>query len=183
VSVRHTLIRHPDFPCDAVTGITVSVKRERGRLSLDYMAQGAIGDVRVPLAAEPARKNGLWKHTCMEAFVRPGGGAGYCELNLAPSGQWAAYQFDGTREGMRDADVAKAPIMMGVTESKLWLRAQVMLDELAGFADAAWQMGVTAVIEELNGRRSYWALKHPAGRPDFHHSDGFALEIPAASGT
>jgi hypothetical protein len=178
--VRHALIRHPDFPCEAVTGITVAVTRERGRLSLDYIAEGHIGDVRVPLGAEPLRTNDLWKHTCLEAFVRPAGGAGYCELNLAPSGQWAAYLFNGHRAGMRDADVAAPPIMMGVTDAKLWLRAQVTLDGLAGFADAPWQMGVTAVIEETNGRRSYWSLRHPAGRPDFHHSDGFALEIPAA---
>ena len=34
------------------------------------------------------------------------------------------------------------------------------------------------VIEEINGRKSYWALKHPAGKPDFHHPDCFALELP-----
>lgn len=179
--MRHALIRHPDFPCEAVTGITVAITREAGRLSLDYIAEGQVGDVRLPLAAEPLRTNELWKHTCMEAFVRPAGGAGYCELNLAPSGQWAAYRFDGHREGMCDAPMETPPrIMMGVTDAKLWLRAQVMLDGLAGFANAPWQMGLTAVIEEMSGRKSYWSLKHPKGRPDFHHSDGFALEIPAA---
>jgi hypothetical protein len=35
------------------------------------------------------------------------------------------------------------------------------------------------VIEETNGRLSYWALAHPPGKPDFHHSDCFALELPA----
>ena len=178
--MRHALIRHPDFPCDAVSAITVGVTRERGRLSLDYLVEGDVGSVRLPLAAEPTRTNELWKHTCLEAFVRPGLGNGYCELNLAPSGQWAAYQFDGYRDGMRDAEMKAPPIMTGVTDAKLWLRAQVMLDALAGFADAPWRMGVTAVIEEMSGRRSYWSLKHPPGRPDFHHSDGFALGIPAA---
>ena len=36
-------------------------------------------------------------------------------------------------------------------------------------------------IEEASGRISYWALKHPPGRPDFHHPDGFALELPPPS--
>jgi hypothetical protein len=36
------------------------------------------------------------------------------------------------------------------------------------------------VIEETNGRKSYWALAHPPGKPDFHHSDCFALGLPAA---
>jgi hypothetical protein len=178
--LRHALTRHPEFPCDAVTGITVAVNRRRGKLALDYLAEGRINGVRVPLAAAPGRANELWKHTCMEAFVRPSGGAGYCELNLAPSGQWAAYLFRGYREGMHNAEIALPPITMGRSNSKLWLRAQVLLDDLEGFADAPWQIGVTAVIEEVDGRLSYWSLKHPPGKPDFHHSDGFALEIPAA---
>ena len=39
------------------------------------------------------------------------------------------------------------------------------------------RLGLCAVIEEENGALSYWALKHPSGRPDFHHPDGFALKI------
>jgi hypothetical protein len=183
LTLRHALARHPDFPCEAVTGLTVAVTRRRGRLVLDYLTEGRISDVRVPLLAAPSRAHELWKHTCMEAFVRPAGGAGYCELNFAPSGQWAAYLFDAYRAGMRDATDLSPPIItMGRADAKLWLRAQVRLDNLAGFADAAWHIAISAVIEEANGQRSYWALKHAQGRPDFHHSDGFALEIPAASG-
>jgi hypothetical protein len=35
------------------------------------------------------------------------------------------------------------------------------------------------VIESADGSISYWALRHPAGRPDFHHLDGFALLLDA----
>jgi hypothetical protein len=38
-------------------------------------------------------------------------------------------------------------------------------------------VALCVVIEELDGALSYWALRHPAPRPDFHHADGFALEI------
>jgi hypothetical protein len=181
LNVRHALTRHPDSPCDAVTGITVAVTRKRGQLILDYLAEGRIREVRLPApAATPARTDALWQHTCMESFVRPKGGSGYCELNLAPSGHWAAYLFESYRTGTHDAKVQLAPITLGHTESRLWLGAQVSLEALAGFAETPWQVGVTAVIEEVSGRRSYWSLKHPKGRPDFHHSDGFALEIAAA---
>jgi hypothetical protein len=47
--------------------------------------------------------------------------------------------------------------------------------------DAPWRLGLSAVIEETSGRKSYWALAHPLGHPDFHHADCFALQIPAAS--
>jgi hypothetical protein len=33
------------------------------------------------------------------------------------------------------------------------------------------------VIEDDQGRISYWALAHPASKPDFHHRDGFALVL------
>jgi hypothetical protein len=47
----------------------------------------------------------------------------------------------------------------------------------AGEAD--WEVGLSAVIEAADGALSYWALRHPAGRPDFHHPDCFALDLPA----
>jgi hypothetical protein len=40
-----------------------------------------------------------------------------------------------------------------------------------------WRLGLSAIIEEASGQRSYWALAHPPGKPDFHHPDSFALEV------
>jgi hypothetical protein len=40
-----------------------------------------------------------------------------------------------------------------------------------------WRLGVSAVIEESDGAKSYWALKHAPGKPDFHHADSFAYEL------
>ena len=34
-----------------------------------------------------------------------------------------------------------------------------------------------AHVEAADGTLSYWALRHAAGKPDFHHPDAFALEI------
>jgi hypothetical protein len=39
------------------------------------------------------------------------------------------------------------------------------------------RLGLSAVIEDIDGRLSYWALKHPPGKPDFHHPDSFALDV------
>jgi hypothetical protein len=36
---------------------------------------------------------------------------------------------------------------------------------------------LAAVIDETSGHKSYWALAHPPGKADFHHSDCFALEF------
>jgi hypothetical protein len=32
-------------------------------------------------------------------------------------------------------------------------------------------------VEDRSGSLSYWALRHAAGKPDFHHPDAFALEL------
>jgi hypothetical protein len=44
------------------------------------------------------------------------------------------------------------------------------------------QLALSAVIEDDRGTLSYWALKHPSGKPDFHHPEAFALEVAPLNG-
>jgi hypothetical protein len=61
------------------------------------------------------------------------------------------------------------------------LQASLSLDRLPDLpGNAAWRLGLSAVIEEVGGDISHWALAHPPGKADFHHSDCFTLELPAA---
>jgi hypothetical protein len=121
-----------------------------------------------------ARADELWQHTCFEAFVRPSAGPGYYEFNFSPSTQWAAYGFDGYRSGMRVATEIDAPrIELRSTVESYTLQAALELDGLS----LPWRLGLAAVLEETNGRKSYWALAHPPGKADFHQADCFALEL------
>jgi hypothetical protein len=46
-------------------------------------------------------------------------------------------------------------------------------------ADARWELGVSAILEEKDGTKSYWALAHPTGdKPDFHDRACFAAHLP-----
>ena len=64
---------------------------------------------------------------------------------------------------------------MRTTGSRLELEALVRLDELSAIhARASLRIGLAAVIESSDGH-SYWALRHPLDKPDFHNADGFAL--------
>ncbi len=174
--MRKALVPHPDSRYDAVTGIEVEVVRSHRKLALTYVVIGRISDLRLAPIATPARTDELWKHTCFEAFARASQGGAYHEFNFAPSTQWAAYRFGGYREGMTVASEIAAP-RIEVRSDADRLTLQVSL-ELAGIsADAVFRLGLSAVIEETNGRKSYWALAHPPGKPDFHHPDGFALEL------
>jgi hypothetical protein len=52
--------------------------------------------------------------------------------------------------------------------------------ELHGFPEllnGPWHLGLSAIVEDTNGGKSYWALAHPPGKPDFHHADCFTLEL------
>jgi hypothetical protein len=96
--MRVALKLHPDSRCTAATRIDVEVARpETGTLVLTYALTGDPTGLRIPPATMPVRADGLWEHTCFEAFVRASTRIGYYELNLAPSTQWAAYRFSDLR--------------------------------------------------------------------------------------
>jgi hypothetical protein len=176
--MRQALKLHPDSRCAAATHIDVEAARPRpGNLLLHYFVTGKTGDLRRPPAAAPARADELWRHTCFEAIVRASGDA-YYEFNFAPSTQWAAYRFAGYRNAMRVASEVGAPYF-DVQSNDAGFELQVALDLSNLPLDGPWRLGLSAVIEEASGRLSYWALTHPPGKPDFHHSDCFALELPA----
>ena len=173
--MRHALRLHPDSRCAAVTGIEVAVARpQAGELALHYFVTGKMSDVRLPPVTAPARTDELWRHTCLEAFVRAG--SGYLEFNFSPSTAWAAYRFSAYRAGMAPAMDVRAP-RLEVRSSAVSFEMEVLL---ALPDDATGPLGLSAVIEETGGGKSYWALVHPPGRADFHHADCFALQLPAA---
>ena len=132
--------------------------------------------MRVPDLRVSAFADELWQHTCFELFYRRQAPDPYCELNFSPSGEWAAYAFDRYRAGMRRRDDVQAlRIAVRRRERTLELEASVAAPDLqpAGPLSCA----VSAVVEETDGTMSYWALKHPGEKPDFHHRDAFALQL------
>ncbi|HUO91273.1 MAG TPA: DOMON-like domain-containing protein [Rhizomicrobium sp.] len=171
----HPLKLHPDCRCDAVREIAVEATRpEPAALRLRYRVSGAVAGLLVPAPASPSRTDGLWQHTCFEAFLRAGAGESYYEYNFAPSTEWAAYAFTSYRSEMRI--IADAALSIELTQSETALDLTAEIHDLP--AETPWRVALSAVMEERNGRRSYWALAHPKGKPDFHHSDCFALELP-----
>ena len=175
--MRRPLKLHPHSVCNVVAGIEVEIARPAGgSLFLSYTVTGAIGDLLLPPIAAPARTDELWRHTCFEAFVMDAAGEGYYEFNLAPSTQWAAYRFDRYRTGMHAATEIEPPlIVLQSAPDRYTLRAALSLPDRQ--RDRTLRLGLAAALEERNGNISFWALAHPPGAPDFHHADGFALEL------
>lgn len=171
--MRLPLIPHP---ISSPAGLTLEVEAKRaGRvLSLEYVLAGPVEGVWRPEAAARVRTDGLWQATCFEAFVRTA--SGYVEYNLSPSGAWAAYRFDGYREGMRELEMPAPFIVTRSAPGQFVLTADVTLPEDA-FGATGLKTGLAAVIRGVDGVIGYWALAHPSDKPDFHHPDSFALDL------
>ena len=164
---------HPISP-SPVSRIAVEVARIAPDLfRLSYWIGGDLRRVAFPKRQAAARADGLWHHSCCEAFV--GAGAGYYEFNLSPSSEWAAYRFDGHRTGMRDAAVDPPAIAWEREGEAARLTATLRLPP-----DAAGPLGLSAIIEDTGGSRSFWALTHPPGEPDFHDPACFTAQLPPA---
>jgi len=184
--MRRRLSLHPHSHSLAATQIEVEIACARpDRLMLSYTLTGKISDILMPPVTEPARGEELWRHTCFEAFVRASSSAEYYEFNFAPSTQWAAYRFTTYRTGMRvAAEITAIQIEMESKPDSCTLEAWLDLDRLSGIPRSAlWRLGLSAVIEDTSGGKSYWALAHPPGKPDFHHTDCFGLEFSSSGRT
>ena len=128
----------------------------------------------IPKVTEPWRADDLWKTTCFEAFLREAGDDAYREWNFAPSGNWAAYDFSGYREDMARAEVEQPPYIRMEDNFTWWTVGAT----IAVAAEKTWQLGLSAVLEEADGTKSYWALAFPPGdKPDFHDADCFVAQL------
>lgn len=165
-------------PPPAIRSLTVNLTRPApGRLALEYHLDADIARLRIPPPAAPERTDGLWRHTCFEAFI--GTGDEYREFNFSPSHAWAAYRFTGYRAGMAPLELSDTPaivsrssadrLVLGVTLDLEWLPRPA--------AGAGLRLGLTAVVEDGEGVLSYWALRHPADKPDFHHPESRVLAL------
>jgi hypothetical protein len=155
-----------------------SVEREGDRLSLHYRLIDPEGLVLLPAStAIPQRCDGLWEHTCLEAFLAEPGSAPYWELNLAPSGDWNLYRLSGYRQGLT-AESAISALPFAVNRRPDGLDLVVKLDLAAlPLAGRPLELGITAVLEMRDGELLYWALCHPGAEADFHRREGFGLRV------
>jgi hypothetical protein len=158
-----------------VEGLTAAlVPAPAGDRHLSFILRGDVARLRVPAPASlPMAKDGLWQHTCFEAFVADPHSARYHEFNLSPSGDWAAYVFAAERLRQPDAAPLPAPRIVCTHQARtLRLDAQLPAAALPAAAGSCL-LGLSAVIEAADGALSYWALAHPAARPDFHQRAGW----------
>ncbi len=127
-----------------------------GALAVKFILDADLDRLRIPGRRAARFADGLWRHTCFEVFLARKGSRAYREYNLAPSGE----------------SEARAP------RTRIRRSARGLQVDLKIKAQGRMRVGLSAVIEEKDGALSYWALRHPPGKPDFHHRRAFALDLP-----
>lgn len=170
---------HPAQPGTLPLAVSGSASMtDSGDLQLAFALRGELAALRLPAwQADAGFADGLWQHTCFEAFVGTPDSPVYREFNLSPCGQWAVYAFDDYRQRDEAWQPTCAPrFSVQQHADTLTLDAHIpaalLPDPRAGF-----DVSLTAVIEHADGSLSYRALAHAGDHPDFHLRDSFALRL------
>ena len=179
------LVSHPSTPASIVRSLEAELSWQKsGDLLVAYCLRGDMIRLRIPSEGPNERTDLLWEHTCFEAFIGVRDDRRYREFNFSPSGQWAAYAFTDYRQRDENFAARQAPkICTRVFAGRLEMDV-TLLPEALPTAERL-QLALAAVVEAddiADGRHSYWALRHPAARPDFHQRDAFTLELAASLG-
>ena len=170
---------HPATPCAWISSVTARVDwLSDDLLVFYYRIEGDLDELQLPPQQRSTHRDGLWRHTCLEAFIRPPGGAGYLEFNFSPSSEWAIYRFASYRAGMQAVEPERPPkIICRRHERELVADVDVHLGALGVPAGGDLQLALAAVLQDQQGAYCYWALAHGEGKPDFHHATGFAAAL------
>lgn len=144
-----------------------------GRLLIEYSAIGPIERIRLPDRSQsPARRDGLWEHTCLEFFVAEKDVKDYWEFNFSPSLDWQSYKFIDYRSRCGDETGVVVDLERYDSRTHIELRAQV--SGLPLFKHPKRMIGGFAmVVEFCDRKKEYWATEHVADHPDFHSRKSF----------
>lgn len=176
---KNNLLCHPDTRCPAVQSLQAEIEALPGiSLRLRYTLCGDMQRLRIPAPQAPMSVDGLWQHSCFEAFIAVAGESAYREFNFAPSGQWAAYAFSDYRQCSPWTAGGSPSINVTRMQDSLLLEAELVASDFPANPEGKpLQIAFTAVLEANDGSLSYWALHHPATKPDFHDRAGFILTL------
>ncbi len=177
---KSCLLYHPDTADDAIKQLHIEARAmyQKNSLALHFDLYGTIGGLFIPDVKPPSEADNLWQHTCFEAFIAVHEEPEYYEFNFSPSGKWAAYAFNDYR-ARKAWKISNPPTITCVRSAeRLSLLATISNQDLPENPFArCYRLGLSAVVETKAHNLSYWALFHPAGKPDFHRRNGFTLSL------
>jgi hypothetical protein len=163
----------------AALAITGRVWRQADGLTLEWRGDGeGAGGISWPLPVfPPERRDGLWQATCFELFFRQPGRRSYWEANISPNGCWNLGYFASYRQTCGDRPEIPPPeCSLARGDRHFHFTCRLVLPPLALVGETL-ELGVATVLAGVDGSTGYWALSHPADRPDFHDPLSFGLRL------
>lgn len=146
-------------------------------LVLEFTLQGPLEHIHIPeKSLKESRRDELWKHTCLECFfsLNTEESAPYFEINCSPNGDWNAYYFSSYRQGMQPSQNLRVKLTRPPgSATEAFFQITIQGEELR----SAHYLGVTAVLEFIDGTRSFYALNHPGPQADFHLKKSFSISL------
>lgn len=158
-------------------------------LTVTYHLKGRIDQIHLLDSSEessqiPAvRTHELWKSTCFEWFLKSPTFKKYWEFNASPNGAWNFYSLDDYRTHLQEsteAQLEKRIRFQKISQEEAKVFVEISLQKLMNHSPELLKsnlFAITAVIHWKSNLTSYFSLKHPQDKPDFHHQDGFILNL------
>jgi len=160
----------------AILNLAGRIARTDHRLMLQYNLYDDHSKVLIPVAKFPRREHHLWKTTCFEFFISMKNDRRYWEFNLSPSGDWNVYRFDDYRVGIQEETAFESlPFSVETRSDQTSLTIELDLNLIN--LTQPLEVGITAVIEQIDRKITYWAIEHCGTEADFHLRESFALKL------
>lgn len=164
---------------DSSSKINGTLVRDSGRnlLSISYTLTHAGELVSLDDTLRPARRDELWRATCLECFIKRPSHKNYWEMNISLNGSWNVYHFSDYRKDMTREELSKVTLQTQKESAELTTCAVTWsLPPEIGRADKL-DVNISAILKTTAGNLHYMALAHPPDRPDFHWPESFLLSI------
>jgi hypothetical protein len=168
------------YPADQIPNIRIAVDIERieNQLSILYAVKGDIDEILLPKPSASMRQDDLWKATCFEFFLAIPDQPEYWEFNMSPPSAWNIYHMDAYRRiGFHEEiKIQQLPFDFQKVDDEYLLNVSMGLSPVLQ-ASQKIQVGITAIIQTMDGNETYWALAHPGPQADFHLRESFIISI------
>jgi hypothetical protein len=165
-------------------GLTLagSLQRLPGALCIEYRLEGDLQTAVLPAFIPiDRRRHELWRQTCFELFFGIPGELQYWEVNLGLDGCWNLYHFTGYRLGMQEDAAVEALTYRVLREENIFsLSCRLDVQKLVPDCQRV-EVGIAAVVLDLSGTATHWAIDHFASRPDFHDRQSFLMVLPGVA--
>jgi hypothetical protein len=172
------LLPFPDVHTPNIN-VTGKISRHQNILSLHYSLTGDTDAILLPgAAAQPTRKDDLWRMTCFEFFLALPAQPQYWEFNMSPSGDWNIYRMDAYRRiGFREeTSMQRLPFAFLKGTGTISMDVEADLNPIVSESDSL-QTAITSIIQTSEGHETYWALVHPNPQADFHLRESFIIHL------